>query len=389
MRTIGILTHVFSGWSGGTDFMRKLIFALKSVADEQNLRLIIIAEPLYAYKSMRGPKRLWKKFLEKKLGRDLKPYPVFLDCGLPYVVAEKNQIKAVVQKEGIQCLIPNLAQTLAGEIPNTIGYLYDCQHKYLPHFFSPKQIEARDEFFVKMLAAHDKIIVNAQSAREDFIKFYGASEQKVYALPFAPILEPEYLQDTLADISEFSLPKRYFLISNQFWKHKDHTAAFTAFSHFVSAPQYSDFQLVCTGATDDLRDPAYIESLHQLIHSLGMEAKIRLLGLIDKKKQIQIMKGAVAVVQPTLFEGGPGGGAVFEAITLGVPSIVSDIPTNREINEGEVSFFSAGDPEDLARKMAAQAERARTIPAKEALLAKSQMHMQKLGNFICTVCFDD
>lgn len=54
----------------------------------------------------------------------------------------------------------------------------------------------------------------------------------------------------------------------------------------------------------------------------------------------------------TLFEGGPGGGAVYDGIALGSRCLVSDIEVNREINEPEISFFSAKDPAALAALMA-------------------------------------
>ena len=74
------------------------------------------------------------------------------------------------------------------------------------------------------------------------------------------------------------------------------------------------------------------------------EHRIRILGLIPKYDQIQIMRGAVAVIQPTLFEGGPGGGAVYDAVSIGTPVILSDIPVNREVEAGRglIQFFRPG-----------------------------------------------
>ena len=84
---------------------------------------------------------------------------------------------------------------------------------------------------------------------------------------------------------------------------------------------------------------------------LGLVDNLKVLGMIAKKEQIGLMRGAVAVLQPTLFEGGPGGGSVYDAVSLGVPAIVSDIPVNRELNEPAVSMFPAGDHKRLAEAM--------------------------------------
>jgi len=66
------------------------------------------------------------------------------------------------------------------------------------------------------------------------------------------------------------------------------------------------------------------------------------------------MKRACAVIQPTLFEGGPGGGAVYDAVSLDVPAIVSDIPVNREADGTAIEFFPVGDAVALAGKMQAR-----------------------------------
>ena len=63
------------------------------------------------------------------------------------------------------------------------------------------------------------------------------------------------------------------------------------------------------------------------------------------------MKQAVALIQPTLFEGSPGGLSVYDALALGVRAIVSDIPVNLEIQEPTVTFFKAANAEDLADMM--------------------------------------
>lgn len=49
------------------------------------------------------------------------------------------------------------------------------------------------------------------------------------------------------------------------------------------------------------------------------------LTLILKLEQIEIMKDALGIIQTSLFEGGPGGGCVLDAISLETPSIVSNI----------------------------------------------------------------
>ncbi|EES0993757.1 glycosyltransferase, partial [Escherichia coli] len=87
--------------------------------------------------------------------------------------------------------------------------------------------------------------------------------------------------------------------------------------------------------------PGYFNELMVLAKKLGIESKIKILGHIPKLEQIELIKNCIAVIQPTLFEGGPGGGVTFDAIALGKKVILSDIDVNKEVNCGDVYFFQA------------------------------------------------
>src|SRR5262249_24896424 len=137
---------------------------------------------------------------------------------------------------------------------------------------------------------------------------------------------------------KYGVPQDYFLCSNQFWQHKNHGVVIDALALARAAGRPID--MVFTGPMSDYRAPNYVPDLLSRVRDVGVESNCRFLGLIPKLDQIAIMRSAVAVVQPTLFEGGPGGGAVYDAIAIDCPVIVSDIPVNREI-EGYVDSFFA------------------------------------------------
>ena len=50
---------------------------------------------------------------------------------------------------------------------------------------------------------------------------------------------------------------------------------------------------------------------------LGINDDVEIVGHIPKLDQIALLKNSIAVIQPTLFEGGPGGGSAYDAISLG------------------------------------------------------------------------
>ena len=88
-----------------------------------------------------------------------------------------------------------------------------------------------------------------------------------------------------------------------------------------------------------------------LLDTLGISERVHFLGHIPKFDQIGLLKGSIALVQPTLFEGGPGGGATYDAVSLGIPVLLSDIEVNQEIMTPEVYHFHQQNAEDLTQLM--------------------------------------
>lgn len=394
MKTLGLLTHDFAGWNGGIDHFRMLLSALESVAGEKNLRLYILASPLHTgghngwfrRKWASLSRRCWRYSVLKKHGG---PFPA--DSAVPQIVFNHRNLDAVARKFGIDCMgfLSTARPFKEREVP-VLGFIYDCQHRHYPGFFTPEVIAKRDRQFKQVLETRRRIIVSSRSVRDDLVGFFGADPRKLCVMPFAPRLGKGFLDDHSESIGKFGLGRgrRYFVISNRFWMHKDHETAFKAFSRFFHSEAGKDFELVCTGEMIDDRNPAHVEKLKALIIDLKMEGKIRCLGFIDKIGQIEIMKHAVALVQPTLFEGTPGGLAVADAVSLGIPVIASDIPVNREISAGEVSFFKPGDVQDLAEKMESAARRRRQRPPRDELEAGSRANLRKLGNALYDACFE-
>jgi glycosyltransferase involved in cell wall biosynthesis len=142
--------------------------------------------------------------------------------------------------------------------------------------------------------------------------------------------------------------------------------------------------LVCTGATEDYRRPGYLQEIQQSIAERGLVGSVHVLGHIPKRDHIEIMKGALAVVQPTLFEGGPGGGSVADALALGVPVLLSDIPVNREVAGDNVFFFRPTDAGELASLMTRVSGGEIARPPRDVLEARAEEHLSRLGDSLMT-----
>lgn len=356
---IGILGHGFMEWGGGLDFLRMIAGSLLVADPTVELHFLFpIAGPRY---QTRMQLRRLKKVVYKGLGRpyadnkapnwhhldDLvssiggKSYAHRIDTGT-------GALRQATKKYQLDVLLPSISPLKNQTVP-WIGYLHDYQHAYHPEFFTSQEIAARNARFRDMLASARHVIVNAQAVADDIKRFNPEHQAEIIALPFSAAPNPKWLELEPADLEKHGITGPYFIISNQFWQHKDHITAWHALALVLR--QNPDVQLVCTGETHDYRNPAHFSNLMQLAEQLKIAHRLRILGLIPKNEQIKLVRSAVAMIQPSLFEGGPGGGAVFDAVSLGVPCIISDVQVNRELNEPGVTFFTARDSASLAEKM--------------------------------------
>lgn len=367
---IGILTENFSGLSGANDFLKHIIFSLEAVSKIHKLQLyLLIQSPLLPQdKGIKG----WLR-RRRKDKMSIAPFKEFKN--IKKIIYHATLPTKAIKKYKLDIVFPYTKPQLF-DIP-TIAYLYDCQHRYWSDFFSKEELAYRDSYFQEMVNHHKKIIVNAQTVKDDLIKFFNAQPEQIFVLPYTPKIDLRFYKDYSLQIKKYNLPAKYFMMSNQFWVHKDYPTALRAFAEYRKTD--TDMEFIFTGAMEDYRRPEYIKELKQLVKDLQIEKHVKFLGLIPKEEQLQIMKGATAVIQTTLFEGGPGGGSVWDAVSLGIPVVLSDISTNKEVIYSRAHFFKAQDEYDLYQKMKDVVNKHYPKLPVEDLIRQSEKNMQVLG----------
>lgn len=391
---VAVPVHGFAGWTGGQDYLRLVVDSLVSVAHERELQLYVlnpVGGPLFFTKFLgrlikraarlqlmdfRSEARSQRKYVDEELAAlGTQVHHVTVDLGQHALRKALRRLKADV-------VIPSMRPLGANSGIPWVGYVYDFQHKHFPQFFTDAERAWRDARFSRMLTECRAVIVNARAVAEDVSTFYPDLRTRVLALPFAPAPLLEWFEQRPHVLPQYGIRSPYFLISNQFWLHKDHSTAFNAFRRI--AEERPDVLLVCTGNTHDYRAPEYFGSLKDQLEQSGIVDRVHILGLLPKLDQIELMKGATAVLQPTLFEGGPGGGAVYDAIAVGTRSIVSNIPVNMEIGADAttVKFFRAGDAGDLAEKMRQTLGESYTRPSQQALVEQGRQRRIACGRVL-------
>jgi glycosyltransferase involved in cell wall biosynthesis len=291
---------------------------------------------------------------------------------MEFVVCEVDarQLAALRTERGIDLFMPSI-HVLPLSLPY-VTYWPDCQPKYYPEFFNEEAQRVRDERILGLLASGKPMIINSRAAKADMCRFYEANPDQVFDLPFAPIIEFDKLVPRPELLNRYKLPETYFAICNQFWIHKSIETVFQAVR--IAKDRGIKVTMVFTGKMEEPRKPGYIDGLRRMVDDLDIADMVRLLEYIPKDDQIEVIKGAVAVVQPTLFEGGPGGGSVYDAVSLGVRAIVSDIPVNHELplHPDRLVLFRTRDPSDLVEKMQNFLDTPCIYPSSEDLFRQSR-----------------
>lgn len=227
-----------------------------------------------------------------------------------------------------------------------IGWIPDFQHKRLPQFFSQAEINNRDHTFQKLIDEATHVVVSSQDAYKDLMRWFPTQESKVSVFSFTCVASLQWYEDNPQKVVQhFSLPKKYLMFPSQFWRHKNHRLVFEAL-RLLKEQGKDDIALVLTGNQQDYRWPQHFNDLQEFIKHHNLSEQIYMLGLLERQQQIQLLRCAVAIIQPSLFEGWSS--LVEDCRTLGKKIYLSDIPIHREQNPPDAQFFPPENAEVLA-----------------------------------------
>lgn len=164
-------------------------------------------------------------------------------------------------------------------------------------------------------------------------------------------------------------PGKYFLAVARFVPEKGLHDLLAAFRNIAG-----DWQLVIAGDADHESD--YSRTLKK---KAAEDDRIILTGYITGELLSQIFSHARLFVLPSYHEGLPI--VLLEAMSFGLPVLVSDIPANREINLPAERFFQCGSVQDLREKMKFHIEKELTEQESKALrrMIKEKYNWQKIA----------
>jgi glycosyltransferase involved in cell wall biosynthesis len=234
----------------------------------------------------------------------------------------------------------------------TVAWITDFQPNYYPNFFPKEDIERIQGNLTRISTSGVRLVLSSKAALADYNKFYPGNNNPITLLRFVSIL-PEVDDANWSAIKEkFSVTRPYFIISNQFWPHKNHSGVIEALNILkLRLGGALPFEVLITGKVSTHRNPTIFDELTAKVQEYGLQDSLRFLGFLQREEQVLLMKNAAGVIQPSFFEGWST--LVEECKALGKFILLSDLPVHREQIDRNVAFFDPASPADLADKMAA------------------------------------
>lgn len=339
---IGILSTEDSGWSGGASYQRNLLYALGRYASQEQIFLLKPAgtagsegndSPNVHPLVLPGhPQWLWQV---NRAARRISGYDLLLRDDLSLVPG------------GVDLLFPGFYSV--GSRTANVWWIPDFQHLHMPEMFSPAALEARRRDLVSGIERATMVVLSSENARQDFCRVAPRHTAKARVMSFvAAVSERIYQVDLKSSLARYELPERFFYLPNQFWKHKNHLVVFQSL-RLLKERGIRPF-VVCTGLALDHRHPGYFDQVKERISEWGLEDQIKFCGLVPSEHVHLLVRQAICVINPSLFEGWST--TVEEAKSIGKQILLSDLPVHHEQNAPESVYFDPHSPEELAPKLA-------------------------------------
>jgi glycosyltransferase involved in cell wall biosynthesis len=226
------------------------------------------------------------------------------------------------------------------------AWIPDFQHIRYPEFSGKDRVKVIESLYKDLTIRAELVATSSETEAAEFRRQYKKFSHKVRVLKFPSILTTEKLsRNPEKTISKYCIPKKYALVINQMWKHKNHNILPEAI--YLACQKRKDIHLVVVGTPMDYRDNTgtYLSEFLQGCAINNVISKVTLLGKIERAELFNLVRCTAALIQPSLSEG--WNISLEDAKALGVPIFCSDLDVHKE-QVPNAFFFKKESPSALA-----------------------------------------
>jgi len=339
---VGIVYSYDENWIGGTYYYQNLIQSLNLLLENKKPHLVILSNTASSFDSI---KTLNYPFITYKyLNASPSIFEKIKNTLLIKIFGKKRASTKKINF-GIDVLFLPSEIQLSNSIRNHLYWIPDFQELYLPHFFSQDYLAYRKKTQLQLLSNDKHILFSSNDACNDFNKLYPGAKSKYYIVNFS-VFHPNYSKIKIEELKhKYGIENApYFFSPNQFWKHKNHFIVLKAIKKIKDTYNF-EFQILFSGKEFDSRNPTYFEEIKQFVLDNNLQDNVKFLGFIDRSEQLCFMKNALAVIQPSLFEGWSS--VVEDAKAMNQNIIVSSLNVHKEQLNNKGYYFDPNNENEL------------------------------------------
>ena len=230
----------------------------------------------------------------------------------------------------------------------TIYTPHDLQHLHYPQFFTASAIAARETLYRGGCQLAHTVVVASQWIKDDVIRQYGISPQKVQIIPWGTptqaFHEPSQEQ-LLAVKSRYQLKQPFAIFPAVTWPHKNHLRLFEALAYLRDTHGLI-VRLVATGS----RYEPFWPQIEAGLDALALRSQVTFLGFVPDEDLRALYRLSQFLVMPTLFESDSF--PIYEAWLEGVPVACSNVCSLPDQVMDAASLFDPHDVESMADSIA-------------------------------------
>ena len=238
--------------------------------------------------------------------------------------------------------------------------------------FYPGLIKWADFFFLKILIPWslkraDRILTVSEFTKKEIEKYYQISPEKITVVPNSggENLAGEVSGEELTAVKEkYSLPEKFILYLGTMQPRKNLPILLKALVELKN----SDWKVVLAGKRNDYNQDPKVETI---IKEFSLGKEVIFTGFVEEKEKTALFKLARFFCSPALYEG--FNIPLLEALRMGTPAIVSDIPPHHEVADDAAMYFSPQNVEELKNKII---ELEKNADFREQLIRKAEVRVQ-------------
>ena len=244
-----------------------------------------------------------------------------------------KHVESDIRGRGIQMLWFNHLEPIAVDIPYILN-IFDLQHRLQPWFpeVSAKGLwDHREATWANAARRASIVTVGSEEAKEQLSFFYGVPLGNIRVVPFptpraaldAASKSSALPVDAEAVKAKYGIKGEFLFYPAQFWPHKNHVNLLHALRR-LHRDHRMPLSLVLTGS--DQGSLAYVRVVAE---QLGLTPHVHFLGFVPHEDVIAFYRSAFALSYVSFF--GPENLPPLEAMALGCPVVLSDIPGVRTL----------------------------------------------------------